>query len=229
MKIRWIGQSGYVIKTERAEIMLDPYLSDAVNRAAGRPRLLPPPIRPEEAAADAVICTHAHLDHLDTDALKAMPKGQYIITTSEGIGIVRRLGFQKYSVLRTGESVSVKDVKITAVFAKHTVETFGVLLRTEKNCLYFSSDTLYDERLFSVAYYHPDMAFLCINGKLGNMNVEEAILTAEKIGAKINVPNHYGMFASNTEDPGKFTAGLRNGFIMEYGREYDLQECLAKV
>ena len=125
MKIRWIGQSGYVIKTERAEIMLDPYLSDAVNRAAGRPRLLPPPIRPEEAAADAVICTHAHLDHLDTDALKAMPKGQYIITTSEGIGIVRRLGFQKYSVLRTGESVSVKDVKITAVFAKHTVETFG--------------------------------------------------------------------------------------------------------
>ena len=54
MKIRWIGQSGYVIKTERAEIMLDPYLSDAVNRAAGRPRLLPPPIRPEEAAADGI-------------------------------------------------------------------------------------------------------------------------------------------------------------------------------
>lgn len=65
MKIRWIGQSGYVIKTDTTEIILDPYLSDAVNRIVGRPRLVEPPIEPEKIRADAVICTHNHLDHLD--------------------------------------------------------------------------------------------------------------------------------------------------------------------
>ena len=34
--------------------------------------------------------------------------------------------------------------------------------------------------------------------------MEEAVKVAQAIGAKVNVPNHYGMFASNTEDPRKF-------------------------
>lgn len=34
MKIKWIGQSGYIIKTETTEIIIDPYLSDVVNRVA---------------------------------------------------------------------------------------------------------------------------------------------------------------------------------------------------
>lgn len=58
------------------------------------------------------------------------------------------------------------------------------------------------------------------------MNVKEAARIAKKIGAKINVPNHYGMFASNTEDPRKFTSYLTNGFIMEYGKEYEIENIL---
>ena len=33
------------------------------------------------------------------------------------------------------------------------------------------------------------------------MNVDEALITAKRIGAKINIPNHYDMFASNSENP----------------------------
>ena len=47
MKIKFLGQSGYIVKTEKTEIMIDPYLSDSVNRVAGRPRILPIPINPE--------------------------------------------------------------------------------------------------------------------------------------------------------------------------------------
>ena len=54
------------------------------------------------------------------------------------------------------------------------------------------------------------------------MNVAEAVITAKKIGAKVNVPNHYGMFASNTEDPELFTDQMDNGLIMELGKEYSL-------
>ena len=54
------------------------------------------------------------------------------------------------------------------------------------------------------------------------MNVEEAVRVAKKIGAKVNVPNHCGMFASNTEDPEKFTGRLKNGIVMEFDKEYGI-------
>lgn len=224
MKIRWIGQSGYVIKTKTTEIVIDPYLSDVVNRVANRPRLVEAPIRPEEMQADAVICTHDHLDHLDVDAIAEMSRDMQFITTSEGCEKLKKLGFSRTKALQPGESVQVGDVMITAVYANHTVEAFGVIVSAEGKCFYFSGDTLYDERLFRIAEYRPDVTFICINGKLGNMNVEEAVITARKIGAKVNVPNHYGMFASNTENPQLFAGQLENGFIMEFNREYDVEE-----
>ena len=35
MIIRALGQSGYLLKAGRSEILIDPYLSDSVNRVAG--------------------------------------------------------------------------------------------------------------------------------------------------------------------------------------------------
>jgi len=54
------------------------------------------------------------------------------------------------------------------------------------------------------------------------MNVEEALVTAKKIGAKLNVPNHYDMFASNSEDPRLFADNINGGCIMEFDREYQV-------
>ena len=84
MTIRPLGQSGYQLKTEKSEIIIDPYLSDSVNRVAGRPRLLPLPISPAEISCDAVICTHDHLDHLDPDTVTEISPRQLFITTNEG-------------------------------------------------------------------------------------------------------------------------------------------------
>ncbi len=220
MKIQWIGQSGYIIQTAATKIVIDPYLSDAVNRVAGRARMVAAPIKPENLTADAVICTHNHLDHLDVDAVKDMPANTHFITTGEGSEMLHSLGQNNVSVLRIGDCISIGDIEIIAVYAKHTVEAFGVILKAEGQTWYFSGDTLFDEKLYEIAAYQPDMTFICINGKLGNMNVEEAVCVAKHIGAKLNVPNHYGMFASNTEDPYKFTNQLHGGFILEYNQAY---------
>ena len=223
MRIRWIGQSGYVIKTEHTEIIIDPYLSDVVNRVAGRERLVKAPVAPGEITADAVICTHDHLDHLDVDAVAEMDPSLLYITTYEGKEKLKSLGRTNVHACSEGDSLLIRDVEIMAVHAKHTVEAFGVILKAEGMNLYFSGDTLYDEALFHIADFQPDVTFICINGRLGNMNVDEAVETAQKIGAKRNVPNHYGMFASNTEDPEKFTGRMENGFIMEFDKEYQLE------
>lgn len=221
MKIKFLGQSGYIIKSNNSQIIIDPYLSDSVNRAAGRPRMLPVPVKPCEISCDAVICTHNHLDHLDPDTVSEMPDGQFFITTNEGRDVLQSLGKTDVTVLAPGDSIKTGDFEITAVFAEHTVEAFGVIVRAEGKTLYFSGDTLFNEKLFKIADYKPDITFICINGRLGNMNVKEAIVTAEKIGAGINIPNHYDMFESNSENPRLFSENIKGGFILEFNKEYD--------
>ena len=226
MTIRFLGQSGYVIKTEKAEIIIDPYLSDSVNRVAGRPRTLPIPINPQNISCEAVICTHNHLDHLDPDTVAQINDGQFFITTSEGKTVLSGLGKDNVVSLNVGEAIVVGGIEITAVFADHTVEAFGLIVKADNKTLYFSGDTLYNEKLFDIAKYHPDITLICINGRLGNMNVEEALITAKRIGAKINIPNHYDMFASNSENPHIFTNQIENGFVMEFNKEYDVLNIL---
>ena len=221
MKIKFLGQSGYIIKSNNSQIIIDPYLSDSVNRAAGRARMLPIPLNPNEISCDAVICTHNHLDHLDPDTVSKIPTGQFFITTNEGKGTLAALGINNVAALNIGDSIKVGDFEITAVFADHTVEAFGLIIRAENKTLYFSGDTLFNEKLFKIADYKPDITFICINGRLGNMNVKEAIVTAEKIGAGINIPNHYDMFESNSENPRLFSENIKGGFILEFNKEYD--------
>ena len=222
MTIRFLGQSGYVLKTKGCEIIIDPYLSDSVNRVAGRPRTLPIPIEPKKIHCDAVICTHNHLDHLDPDTVSQIKDKQLFITTNEGKTELKRLDKDNVISLNVGESTVIGDFEITAVFADHTVEAFGLIIKAENKTLYFSGDTLYNEKLFQIANYRPDVTLICINGKLGNMNVEEALTVAKKIGAPLSIPNHYDMFASNCENPHLFADYIDGGFIMEFDREYQL-------
>ena len=115
MTICFLGQSGYIIKTKKAEIVIDPYLSDSVNRVAGRPRLLPIPIKPSEIYCDAVVCTHDHLDHLDPETISDINNDQLFITTKEGKEKILSLGKHNVKSLSLGESLTIGDVDITAV------------------------------------------------------------------------------------------------------------------
>ena len=222
MKIKFLGQSGYIVKTEKTEIMIDPYLSDSVNRVAGRPRMLPIPINPENIKCDVVICTHNHLDHLDPDTVKDIKDGQLFITTKEGKTELKKLGKTNVETLSPDECITVGDIELTAVFADHTVEAFGLIVKAENKTLYFSGDTFYNKKLFEIAKYKPDITFICINGRLGNMNVDEALITAKRIGAKINIPNHYDMFASNSENPYLFSENIDGGSVLEFNKEYEI-------
>lgn len=224
MTIRFLGQSGYLLTTENTEIIIDPYLSDSVNRVAGRPRIHPIPLKPQEIDCDAIICTHNHLDHLDPDTLSLVRDSHPIVTTQEGKEALSKMGKQNITVLKNGEEVTIGDFTLTAVYANHTVEAFGLVVECEGKRLYFSGDTLFDEKLFDIAAYRPDVTFICINGRLGNMNVGEALTVARAIGAPVNVPNHYDMFASNAEDPHLFADHIAGGKILTFNQTYTWEE-----
>jgi len=226
MKIRWLGQGGFLVRdnAETTEILVDPYLSDAVNRNGTCPRQRPVPIAPADVKSDAVICTHDHLDHLDTGAIPDMPEDTFFVATYEGCGTLDRLGRHNHRAVREGDTFKVGAFSVRIVYALHTCEAFGVILEADGIRLYISGDTLYDEKLFDIARYRPDITCICINGRMGNMNVGEAVVTAKKIGARRNIPDHYDMFATNMEDPAKFTCEFPEDavFTPEFDRQYDI-------
>lgn len=224
MKIKWLGQSGYVLSDGRTVIYIDPYLSDSVSRIENRPRMRKIPVKPQDVKADGIICTHNHLDHLDIDAIPLIDKSIPVYAPSDCREALSELGVTNYAEFDEGAVYKIGDFKITAVFADHTVPAVGVLAEYGAERLYFTGDTYYNKRLEEIRC---DYLFVCINGRLGNMNVTDAVKLDKMIKPRLAVPNHYDMFESNSEDPLKFTDNVSNGFIMEFDREYEVADgCL---
>ncbi|OQW96314.1 MAG: hypothetical protein BWK77_05320 [Verrucomicrobia bacterium A1] len=232
MNVTWLGQSGYLLEGGGRRLALDPYLSDIVEREQGLRRLVPPPCSIASLAPDALLITHDHLDHYDPETVAAIlsafpacrlagPASVMAHAARDGIAAVRLVP------LDVGAAVRLGDVEITATPAHHSdASAVGLLIRAEDARLWFSGDTLYtpemSERILQLAGRAPDAAFVCMNGRLGNMGIDDAVRLLAEIRPAVAVPSHYGMFAENTADPAAFVAacaraGLR-ALVMDPGR-----------
>lgn len=226
-KITWLGQNGYMLCDDKTSICIDPYLSDSVFKSSGKARLVEPPIKPCELECDVMICTHNHLDHVDPDTISVMKSRDtaLFLAPCDCEEKMRSLGVVNYRKFDEGDKLSVGDFELEAVFADHTSKSaIGAVVKHSGLTLLFTGDTFYNERLRAYSRFDVDLLFICINGKLGNMNVEEAIKLTGEIGAKVGVPTHYGMFAENTEDPAKYTSRVKPSFEMKVGKTYNITE-----
>ena len=227
LKIIWLGQGGYMLFDGETTLCIDPYLGDSVFKSSGKVRLLAPPIKPEELECDVMVCTHNHLDHVDPETISVMKSRErtLFLAPCDCEEKMRSLGVVYYEKFDEGVIRKVGAFELEAVFADHTSKSaIGVVVRHGGLTLLFTGDTFYNERLRAYSKFGVDVLFICINGKLGNMNVDEAVCLTGEIGARVGVPTHYGMFAENTEDPEKYTSRIKPSFEMTVGREYDIAE-----
>lgn len=116
-------------------------------------------------------------------------------------------------MLGQGDVLHLGEARLMGVYARHTEDSIGLVVEYGGLRLYCTADTLWDERLADIGALGIDILFTCINGRLGNMNVEEAAALARRLPCRTAVPVHYGMFAENTEDPQKFVKALAGSGI----------------
>jgi L-ascorbate metabolism protein UlaG (beta-lactamase superfamily) len=216
LHITWLGQSGYLLEGAGQRLVLDPYFSDAVERLQGLRRLLPPPCPVAELQPDALLITHDHLDHFDAETVAAIMQSApscKLIGPSSVMKHAGQLGLAaaRLTPLASGEPVRLGSITITATPARHSdPSSVGLLVQVENIWLWFSGDTLYFPELapqvLHLAGRPPDIACVCINGKLNNMSAAEAVQLMARLQPRLAVPAHYGMFAENTADPGEFVA-----------------------
>ncbi len=205
MFVRWITQAGLVFESERATVMVDPYLSDSVAEQLD-------PMKKRRIAVDSsifdiepdiIIITHEHLDHLDPTTLEKFLKRDKKITVLAPYNAYKRLltfgGGHNYVLLRQGSVWSELGLTFYAVRAEHSDTTAaGYIIDDGKKTFYVSGDTLYNfdviDDVIDLCEDGVDYAFLPINGVGNNMNIRDAADFAYEIGARCVVPLHYGLF-----------------------------------
>lgn len=232
-QIRWIGQGGFLLSDGKITLAIDPYLSDLVEISDGLKRLVPPAVNKEEFHPNYIFLTHEHIDHLDYLTVDAMPKdGVKFLVPPVCKPILTQHGVKEEAIdlLEEGDERKVGAFTIKTVWADHTEGSLGALVTADDVTVYFTGDTLYSEKLGNGV--KADVIECCINGRWGNMNHEEAALVAKKVGAKLAIPNHYGMFAENTADPADFKKALKGTgiayFEMTYNVPFDVTSLLPK-
>ncbi|MCL2299883.1 MAG: MBL fold metallo-hydrolase [Firmicutes bacterium] len=231
--LTWLGQGGYALQISEKTIYLDPYMSDMVEKKEGLARLVPPPIDPARARPDYYLATHDHMDHLDTDFISQIDcKGVQFICPESCKKALLALGKGieegQVTVVKQGDVLELEGFILRAVYADHTPDSVGFVITAEGIALYVTGDTLYGDTVGEGT--NADIICCCTNGRWGNMNAEEAVRVALRSGARLAIPNHYGMFAKNTADPAEFTgmaeaAGLKT-YTMGHNETVDVKGLL---
>ena len=185
---------------------MDPYFSNCVAQIFGIERAVPPPIPVEEAQPDLVVATHWHEDHLDPEGLPILARRSPTHFLCPPSCRSRLLGWlvpgERVTAITAGETHTFRDVRITAVAARHEAgvpgwevpDAIGLLIEAEGVRIYHTGDTEYDLRLRSLAYAKDrpiDVMLTVINGAGGNMNAHEAALLAWHLRPRIVIPMHH--------------------------------------
>jgi L-ascorbate metabolism protein UlaG (beta-lactamase superfamily) len=231
MKITWMTQGSFLFESKGLRIIADPYMSDCLE-AKGVKRMQPYPLSFEELKPDMLLCTHDHLDHLDPETVEKIGVMYPDCVFAGPVSCCRHfteLGIDKSRqlLLTRGQAVNFRGIKIIPVFAKHSdPEAVGAVFETDGKKLYLSGDSEYSDNLFSADTRDCYMLLICINGRLGNMNIDDALRVVDELKPQVALPMHYGLFAENTVAPQPFIDGCTSrgvkSFEMQTGKGFEL-------
>ena len=226
MKITWLGQAGLLFEKNGIKIMIDPYLSNSVEKyePLNYRRV---PVKEEflSVTPDVMIFTHDHLDHYDPETapifLERKEKRMTVLSPSSVWQKARAFKAHNNVLFNRGTLWTEYGFRFTAVKAEHSdVHAIGVLIEEldTAKIFYVTGDTLYNEAIFADLPENIDIIFLPVNGVGNNMNEEDAVRFFKKSGAKAAVPYHVGMFDEKT--PEIFDAD--NRIILEIYKETEV-------
>lgn len=222
MKVTWLGQAGLLFETEGKTIIVDPYLSDSVEKIEPQnKRRVPVDKSFLDIKPDIIVLTHNHLDHTDAETLKHYltdNSNVLVLAPSNAWQAVRKNfnGVSNNFVMFNRHTVwTEENIRFVAVKAEHSDDAaIGFIMKSEGKKYYVTGDTLYNEEVFSDLPNDIDYVFLPVNGRGNNMNIADAKCFCERIGAKA-IPMHCGLF--DDLDMNKF--GYANKVIPEFYKE----------
>lgn len=211
--VQYLGHSGFLIEKENSSIVIDPFLKNAPMAV----------LKPEDIHATDILLTHGHADHLG-DAIEIAKANQCKITAV--MELAEYCAEQGAEVTRIPVGGTWKFDWGTAQFryAMHSGllpngKPFGqaasIFLDLDGIKIYALGDTaLHQDFKLVGEIYRPDVAFIPIGGR-ANMNINEALIAAQWLGASTVVPIHYDLYTEGSVDPYEFKRKLEETTPMQ--------------
>ena len=230
INIIWLGQGGFLLECNNFRLLIDPYISDCIQKLEGFRRLHPFPLPLADLKVDLLLTTHDHLDHFDPEGIplvrKMYPACRYA-GPERSFNHFLQLGIPEDMVIgiKPDKEYSFGSFKVTPIPALHSDPTAcGYCIEGKNRKIVLTGDTRYDESLLVPIIKNADLLLICINGKLNNMDSNEALRYVQKSTPQTALPMHIGLFAENTADPQPFIEKCLainvKSFAMTPGKEF---------
>lgn len=212
--VTFVGHASVMLTTNRARILVDPYLGDFL---AGIRRREAACLASEDArGVSLVLISHAHRDRLHLPSLRRLPRSARLVVPPRCGSLVASLGFAEVVELAPGRGLEHGDVEVTAVAARHDGRrglwdrtwrsTCGYIVKCGDASVYYAGDTAYFSGFEEIGRrLHPDVALLPIAGyeppsqRNDHMSPLDAVHAFQDLGAKLLVPIGYGSFPMGYE------------------------------
>ncbi|WP_066639872.1 metal-dependent hydrolase [Desulfolucanica intricata] len=227
MQIKFLGHSGFLI-TGQTKILIDPFIT-------GNPAAVQ---SPDEIAADLILVTHGHSDHMG-DALQISKRtGATIVSVFEVANYCSRHGASVHP-MQIGGSHKFGDLKIKLTPAWHSSSISdggpaeylgnpcGFIIFTGDKTIYHSGDTgLFGDMGLIGKLNNIDLAMLPI-GDNYTMGPEDALEAVRLLNPKLVIPMHYNTWPLIAQNPESFKADVESQtrakvVILNPGENYDL-------
>lgn len=214
----WIGHATILINFFGTWILTDPVMRShvGVNFAGvtiGPRRLVKPALSIKQLPQlDAILVSHAHMDHCDLGTLKQLPRHTHAVVQRGNGDLVRR--FNSVSELSWGETTEVKGARIEAIEVNHWGARRltdrhrgygGFLIMKNNRAIVFGGDTAYTRAFGRLRQrdIQIDLAILPIGAYnpyiYAHANPEQAWQMRREMNATYILPMHHSTFRLSHE------------------------------
>lgn len=244
--VTFIGHSSFLIQIGGRNLLIDPVFAQwlIVLRRMRRPGVRVPDLPP----IDAVLLTHAHMDHLNRPSLRAIVRHTVRIRGKAPVAIVpwgvkdliHDLGFSEIRSLEWWQAADLNGVEITLTPARHWGARLfndthrgygGYVLQSNGHSLYHSGDTAYFQGFRQIGErFTPEVALLPIGAyqpetyRSVHTSPEDALMAFLDLGARWMIPMHYGTFRLSQEPVEEPVPRL-----LEAARRAGVEDCMSPL
>ncbi len=208
-EITWLGHSCFSLETGDSTVLVDPFLNDSPVA----------PAKADDVAADCILVTHGHFDHVADVASIALRTGATVVANFEIGEWLKKQGVaeEKVVAMNLGGGIDLPFGHVKMTIAHHSSglpdgayggSAAGYVLSLQKARIYFAGDTALTLDMKLIGMGGLDLAVLPI-GDLFTMGPDESIEAIKLLNARRVIPCHYNTWPPIEQDAAGWAERVR--------------------